>query len=97
MFIIRHPVKYYSWHWINNTIQLRISLRIKFNISWKILFKNYCLNIIVNINSSIALKISVNTNLKYCYSPALNETLKLRIGAMKFFSKKLLDHEMFSS
>ena len=53
--------------------------------------------IIVNINSFIALNISANTNLKYYYSQALNESLKLMRGAMNFFSKKLLGYEIFGS
>ena len=69
---------------------LRITLRIKLNISRRIFFKYYSLNVIVSINSFIALNISLNTNLKYYYSQALiNETLKLMRGAMIFFSKKL--------
>ena len=38
----------------------------------------------------------MNTTLKYYYSQDLNEKLKLMGGAMKFFSKKLLGHEIFS-
>ena len=77
---------------------LRISLRIKLNISRRIFFKYYSLNIIVNINSFIALNISLNTNLKYYYSQVLiDETLKLMRGVMNLFSKKLLGHEIFSS
>ena len=57
----------------------------------------YCLNIIVNINAIITLNIPVNTTLKYYYSQALNEKLKLMEGTINFFSKKLLDHEIFSS
>ena len=44
----------------------------------------------MNINSFIAPNITVNTTLKYYYSQALYEKLKLMKGATKFFSKKLL-------
>ena len=89
---------HYLGHWTNQAMPLRISLRIKLNISRRIFFKYYSLNIIVNINSFIALNISLNTNLKYYYSQVLiDETLKLMRGVMNLFSKKLLGHEIFSS
>ena len=88
---------HYLGHWTNQKMPLRITLRIKLNISRRNFFKYYSLNVIVSINSFIALNISLNTNLKYYYSQALiNETLKLMRGAMIFFSKKLLGHEIFS-
>ena len=37
------------------------------------------------------------TTLKYCYKQALNKKLKLMGGAMKYFPKKLLGHEIFRS
>ena len=43
------------------------------------------------------LNITVNTTLKYCYKQALNKKLKLMGGAMKYFLKKLLGHEIFRS
>ena len=43
------------------------------------------------------LNITVSTTLKYCYKKALNKKLKLMGGDMKFFPKKLLGHEIFSS
>ena len=57
----------------------------------------YCLIIIVNISSFIALNTNVNTTLKYYRKQALNEKLKLIRGAMKFFTKKLLDQEIINS
>ena len=59
--------------------------------------ERYCLNIIVNISSFSPLNTSVNTILKYYYKHALNKKLKLMGGAKKFFTKKLLGHETFSS
>ena len=43
------------------------------------------------------LNITVSTTLKYRYKPALNKKLKLMGGAIKYFSKKLLGHEIFRS
>ena len=57
----------------------------------------YCLIIIVNISSFIPLNTNVNTTLKYYRKQALNEKLKLIRGAMKFFTKKLLDQEIINS
>ena len=57
----------------------------------------YCLNIIVNIRSFSPLNINLNTTMKYYRTQALNKKLKLMGGAMKFFTKKLLGHEIFSS
>ena len=59
--------------------------------------KYYCLIIIVNISSFIPLNTNVNTTLKYYRKQALNEKLKLIRGAMKFFTKKLLDQEIINS
>ena len=63
-------------------------------------FEYYFLNIIVNINSFCHLNINsfcdLNT-LKYYYKQALNKKLKLMRWAMKYFSTKLLGHEIFSS
>ena len=42
-----------------------------------------------------SLNITVSTKLKYCYKKALNKKLKLMIGAIKYFPKKLLGHEIF--
>ena len=56
----------------------------------------YCLIIIVNISSFIPLNTNVNTTLKYYRKQALNEKLKLIRGAMKFFTKKLLDQEIIN-
>ena len=95
--MLRHPVRYYLGHWANLTIPLHTSFRIKLKIYRIMFFEYYCLNIIVNINSFIALNISVNTHLKYCYSQALNEILKLMRGTIKHFSKMLLGHEILSS
>ena len=41
------------------------------------------------------LNITVSITLKYCYKKALNKKLKLMGGAMKYFPKKLLGHEIF--
>ena len=58
----------------------------------------YCfLNIIVTVNFVSDLNISVSTTLKYYHKEALNKKLKLMGGAMKYFSKKLLGHEIFRS
>ena len=46
---------------------------------------------------SPTLNISVNITLKNYDSQGLNEKLKLMGEAMKFFSKKVLGHEIFSS
>ena len=54
------------------------------------------LNIIVNISPFSLLNTNVNT-LKYYRKQALNKKLKLMGGVMKFFTKKLLGHKMFSS
>ena len=51
----------------------------------------------MNISTIIALNISVNTTLKYNYSQALNEKIKLMGGATKVFWEKLLGHGMLSS
>ena len=59
--------------------------------------EHYCLNIIVNISSFIPLNTNVNTTLKYYRKQALNKKLKLMGGVIKFFTKKLLGHEIFSS
>ena len=62
----------------------------------------YCLNItvsmniIVSINSYSDLSIIKNTARIYYHRQALKKKLKLMGGAMKFFSKKLQDHEVFS-
>ena len=60
-------------------------------------FEYYSLNMFVNINTIIALNISVNTTLKYYYSKDLNEKLKLMGWTLNFFSKKLLSNKIFSS
>ena len=54
----------------------------------------YYLNNIVSINPFNALNITENITLKYYHKQALNKKLKL-IGDMKYFSKKLLEHEIF--
>ena len=43
------------------------------------------------------LDITVRTTLKYCYKQALNKKPELMGGAMKYFLKKLLGHEIFRS
>ena len=43
------------------------------------------------------LNITVSTTLKYCYNKALNKKLKLMGGALKYFSKKLVDNGMFKT
>ena len=57
----------------------------------------YCLNIMLNTSSFSPLNTNMNTNLKYYRKQALNKKLKLVGGAMKFFTKKLLGYEIFSS
>ena len=59
--------------------------------------EHYCLNIIVNVSSFIPLNNNVNTSVKYYRKQALNKKLKLMREAMKYFTKKLLGHEIFSS
>ena len=60
---------------------------------------NITLNVIVNISSFSALNLNtnVNTTLKYYRKQALNKKLKLMEEAKNFFTKKLLDHGIFSS
>ena len=57
----------------------------------------HLLNIIVKVYFFSHLNITVSTTLKYCYKQALNKKLKLMRGAMKYFPKKLLGYEIFSS
>ena len=56
----------------------------------------YCLNIIVNISTFRPLNNNVNTTLKYYRKQALKKKLKLMRGTLKFFTKKLVGHEIFS-
>ena len=51
----------------------------------------------VNTSSFSPLNTNVNTNLRYYRKQAINKKLKLLGGAMKFFTKKLLGYEIFSS
>ena len=64
--------------------------RIYLNIFWISLWMLTSL-VIWNLN------ITVITTLKYCYKEALNKKLKLMGGAMNYFLKKLMDHEIFRS
>ena len=57
----------------------------------------YCLSIIVNISSFCPSNTDVDTTMKYYCKQVLNKKLKLMGQAMKFFTKKLLGHEIFSS
>ena len=59
--------------------------------------KIYCLNIIVNISSFSPLKNNVNTIRTYHRKQALSKKLKLVRASMKYFTKKLLGYEIFSS
>ena len=63
------------------------------------LFDYYFWNIIVNINffSDIKFEYYCDSTLKYCYKKALNKKLKLTRGAIKYFPKKLLGHQIFRS
>ena len=70
---------------------LEIFWRIYLNIIFWILL--WILTSLVIWNSSI----TVSTTLKYCYKKALNKKLKLMRGAIKYFLKKLLGHEIFRS
>ena len=56
----------------------------------------YCLNIIVNISSFSTSNTTVKSTLKQYRKQPLNKKLKLMGGAIKFFTKKLLGHEIFS-
>ena len=58
---------------------------------------NITLNVIVNISSFSALNANANTTLKYYGKQALNKKLKLMEEAKNFFTKKPLDHGVFSS
>ena len=51
----------------------------------------------LNISTFGPLKINVNTTLKYYRQEALKKKLKLMGGAINFFTKKLPNHEIFSS
>ena len=57
----------------------------------------YCLNIIVNISYLSPLNTNVNTTLKFYRKQALDKKLEIIRGAMKYFTKKLLEQEIFSS
>ena len=57
----------------------------------------YCLNIIVNIRSFSPLNNNLNTSPKYYRKQALNKKPKLVGGAMKYFAKNLMGHEIFNS
>ena len=59
---------------------------------WILLFEYY-----YEISSFSALNTNVNTTLKYYRQQALSKKLKLMGMAMKYFTKKLLGHEIFSS
>ena len=63
------------------------------------LLEYYLLYILWMLTSSVIwnLNITVSTTLKYCYKKLLNEKLKLLGGALKYFPKKLLGHEIFRS
>ena len=61
------------------------------------LFECYFLNIIVSVNFFSDLNITVSTTLKYYHKQVLNKKLKLMGGAMKYFPKELLGHEIFRS
>ena len=58
------------------------------------LFENYFLNIIVNVNWFEYY--TERTTLKYYHKQALNKKLELMGRTLKYFSKKLLGHELFS-
>ena len=66
-------------------------MRIYLNIIFRILVCILTSLVILNLN------ITVSTTLKYHYKQALNKKLKLMGGAMKYFLKKLLGHEIFRS
>ena len=57
---------------------------------------SYCLNI-VNISPFSLLNTNVNNTLKYYRKQALSKEPRLIGGIMKFFTKKLLGHEIYSS
>ena len=68
-----------------------------FDYFLQVLFGNITVWILLRILTfSSVLSISVNTILKSYDSQGLNLKLKL-VGAMKYFSKTLLGHEIFSS
>ena len=59
-------------------------------IIWKLFWMLTSL-VIWNLNTTLS------TTLKYCYKKAINKKLKLMGGAMKYFPKRLLGHEIFRS
>ena len=63
------------------------------------LFEYYFVNIFVNVSffSDLKLNITVSSTLKYCCKKALYKKLKLMGGAMKYFPKILMGHEIFRS
>ena len=73
-------------------------LRTPFTIEhiWWLLLEYYCFITIVNINFFRAVSINSETTLKYYHKQTLKTKLKMMGGSMKYFSKKLLGHEIFS-
>ena len=59
------------------------------------LFEYYFLNIFVNFNFFIDFRFKYYC--EYYLELLINEKLKLMGGAMKFFTKKLMGHEIFRS
>ena len=59
------------------------------------LFEYYFLNIFVNFNFFIDFRFKYYC--EYYLELLINEKLNLMGGAMKFFTKKLMGHEIFSS
>ena len=70
---------------------LEVFWRIYLNIIFWILLWMLTSLVIWNLN------ITMSTSLKYCYKYSLNWKLKLMGGAIKYFLKKLLGHEKFTS
>ena len=59
------------------------------------LFEYYILSIIVNVNFFSDLKLEYVC--EYCYKWALNKKLALMGGAVKYYLKKIMGHEIFRS
>ena len=70
---------------------LKLFWKIYLNIIFWVLL--WMLTSLVIWNSNV----TVSTTLKYCYNQVLNKKLKLMGGAIKYFPKKLLGHEIFRS
>ena len=67
------------------------------NVFFENFFEYYFLNIIMTYDFFNDLNITTKTILKYYHKEVFNIKVILMGGAMKQFTTKLLDHEIFSS